>query len=508
MERLPAEPLEVLIIGAGFSGLCVAALIKHMGVESFLILEKGREVGGTWRDNDYPGCACDIPSHLYSLSFEPNAAWSQMFAPQGEILAYLKRLASARGLLPQIRFGCAVEAATWDEAAALWRITTARGGKLSARVLVSAIGALHHPVIPAIPGLEQFRGERFHSATWNHDYELAGKRVAVVGTGASAIQFVPRIVDRVARLHVFQRTPPWIVPKANRPFDHVEHWRFRNLPLYRRWFRSRLFWIHEQRLRGFTGGAARMQATERLAREQLERQVRDPVLRAKLTPDYAIGCKRLLISSEWYPALQRANAEVVTEPVREVRASSIVSADGVERAVDALIFGTGFDTQNNLRRLAVRGRHGRTLAQAWGDTMQGYLGTLVAGFPNLFVMLGPNSGLTHNSQIFMIEAQARFIRSSLKLLRRRNAHALDVRANVQAGFNRDLHTRLTQTVWQAGGCRSWYQDAAGHNTTNWPGSTLEYWWLTRRARAADLEFINAGAGATSPAVPTAEENAA
>ena len=503
------ERVEVLIVGAGFSGLCVAALLKRRGIGSFLVLEKGDEVGGTWRDNHYPGCACDIPSHLYSLSFEPNPGWSQMFAPQHEILDYLERLVDRRELRQNIRFGCAIESAAWDEAAALWRVRTSRGDELGARLVVSALGALHHPTLPRIPGLENFGGERFHSATWNHGYDLAGKRVAVVGTGASAIQFVPKIVDRVARLHVFQRTAPWILPKANREFDHGQRWRFRHLPLYRRWFRSRLFWIHERRLPGFVQDRAHMKPIERMARELLRRQVPDEALRAKLTPNYDVGCKRLLISSEWYPALQRPSAELVTEAIREVRADAIVTADGAVRPIDALILGTGFDTQNNLRRIPIVGRHGRTLAQAWSDTMQGYLGTLVAGFPNLFVMLGPNVGLTHNSQIFMIEAQANFILASLDTLRRRGAHALDVRADVQDDFNRNLQIRLQRSVWQSGGCMSWYQDKAGHNTTNWPGRCLEYWRLTRRARANDFEFINAGANATTTALaPTAKENPA
>ena len=493
--------LEALIIGAGISGLCVAARLERAGMRSFLVLEKAGDVGGTWRDNNYPGCACDIPSHLYSLSFEPNPAWSQMFAPQGEILAYLRNMAARRGLMSRIRFCTTVQSATWDEAAAMWRVRTTQGRNYTTRVLVSALGALHHPAIPRLPGLEQFRGERFHSATWNHGYELAGKRVAVIGTGASSIQFVPRIVDQVARLHLFQRTPPWILPKANPVFGPEMQWRFRWLPLYRLGFRSRLFWVHEQRVHGFTDKPERMDKIEGFARALLERQVADPALRARLTPDYAIGCKRLLISSDYYPALQKPNAELVTEGIREVRAGSIVTTDGVERGVDALIFGTGFDTQNNLSRLDVRGRGGRTLGQTWSERTEAYAGTMISGFPNLFVMLGPNSGLTHNSQIFMIESQTRLILSALKAMRQRGERAIDVSKEAQADYNQELQGRLAHSVWQAGGCSNWYHDAAGNNTINWPGTSLEYFRLTRQLRISHFSF-------GSPALASGKPSAA
>ncbi|HKY89505.1 MAG TPA: NAD(P)/FAD-dependent oxidoreductase [Nevskiaceae bacterium] len=477
--------VEVLLIGAGVSGLCVAARLREAGVASFVILEKAATLGGTWRDNRYPGCACDIPAHLYSYSFEPNPAWSRMFAPQGEILAYLQRMAERRDLVSRIRFGQEVASLRWDDGAGCWNVRTRGGEHHVARHVVSALGALHHPALPRLPGLDRFEGPRFHSATWNDDVDLAGQRVAVIGTGASAIQFVPTIVDRVSRLHVFQRTPPWILPKVNPVFDARRQWRFRNLPLYRRWFRSRLFLVHEERVGGFTGDRARMVAVERLARRHLERQVPDPVLRARVTPDYAIGCKRLLISSDWYPALQKPHAEVVADAIAEVTSNGITTADGTTRPVDVLIFGTGFDTQNNLTRLDVRGRDGASLAERWQGGASAYLGTLVAGFPNLYVMLGPNSGLAHNSQIFMIEAQANVV---LYCLRRggRSRVAVEVRQEVQEAFNRGLAARLAKSVWQAGGCHNWYQDGSGRNTISWPGTSLEFWWRTRWARRGDF----------------------
>lgn len=477
------EAVDVLIVGAGVSGLCVAARMREAGIESFRIVEKADTLGGTWRDNHYPGCACDIPSHLYSYSFEPNPGWSRMFAPQPEILAYLHGVAERRGLLPRIQFGREVQSMRWDEVAGRWRVRTTRGGQYVARHVVSALGALHHPLVPKLPGLERFAGAQFHSATWDHDVDLAGQRVAVIGTGASSIQFVPQIVDRVGRLTLFQRTPPWILPKGNPAFDERAQRRFRSLPLYRRWFRGRLFMQHEERVGGFTGSRAQLDKVERLARRHIERQVQDPALREKVTPDYAIGCKRLLISSDWYPALQKPNVDVVSGAIREVTSDAIVTVEGGSHPADVLIFGTGFDTQNNLARLDVRGRDGVSLAERWRDGARAFLGTMVAGFPNLYVMLGPNSGLAHNSQIFMIEAQANLV---LSCLRACGTAPVEVRSDVEEAFDRDLQKRLAKTVWQAGGCRNWYQDGSGRNTISWPGTSLEFWWKTRRVREEDL----------------------
>jgi cation diffusion facilitator CzcD-associated flavoprotein CzcO len=464
------------------SGLCMAARLRDVGHEDFVILEKAAELGGTWRDNTYPGCACDIPSHLYSFSFEPNPDWSAMFATQAEILAYMRRMSERRRLAEKMHLGREITSMVWNADAGRWDLQTRDGERWAARVVVSALGALHHPSLPHVPGFERFRGEHFHSAAWKHGYDLAGRRIAVIGTGASAIQFVPSIVDRVEHLHLFQRTPPWILPKANPSFPARLQWRFRHLPGYRRWLRGRLFLAHEERVGGFIGNPVRQARIETLARRHLEKQVADPVLRAKLTPDYTIGCKRLLISSDWYPALQRRNVEVVSGPIREITETGVVAGDGVERPVDSLIFGTGFDTQNNLSRLDVRGRDGITLTEHWHSGARAFLGTLVSGFPNLFVMLGPNTGLAHNSQIFMIEAQTRLVLSCLRGGRR----VVEIRSEAEACFQRELADRLAKTVWQTGGCRNWYQDGSGRNTISWPGPSLEYWWRTQRMRKEDL----------------------
>ncbi|SFO42124.1 Predicted flavoprotein CzcO associated with the cation diffusion facilitator CzcD [Pseudonocardia ammonioxydans] len=481
----PVDEVEVLIVGSGFSGLGLAARLEQAGIRSYRILEAADDLGGTWRDNTYPGCGCDIPSPLYSFSFDQKPDWSRLFASQPEILDYLREVARRRGLTEHIRFGQTVDKARWHDDDARWEVITADGSRHRARFLVSAVGPLHHPSYPDLTGIENFEGPVFHSATWRHDVDLTGKRVAVIGTGASAIQFVPAVVDQVEKLTVFQRTPPWIVPKADRPFTDRHRTLARLFPPYRWWVRWRLFWLHENRAAGFVTDPAAMQKTEDLARDLIRRQVPDPELRAKVTPDYAVGCKRLLISKDWYPAIGRPNVEIRTGGVREVQPGSVVGDDGTKTAADVLIFGTGFDAQNTIR-IDIEGRDGLRLADAWSAGNQAYLGTTVAGFPNLFLMVGPNTGLGHNSQIFMIESQARYIVELLQRLRRRGARTVEVRPTVQESFNRWLDRRMDATVWQNGGCRSWYQDPrSGRNTVLWPDTSIAFWRRTRRPRLSD-----------------------
>jgi cation diffusion facilitator CzcD-associated flavoprotein CzcO len=397
----------------------------------------------------------------------------------------LKEVAARFGVKEHIDFGIRVFSARWQERRQTWVVATSTGTVLECRYLVSAIGILHTPRYPDIAGRETFAGSAFHSATWGHAVELQGKRVAVIGNGASAIQFVPQIAPHAQHLTLFQRTPSWIVPKADRTFSPRQRQLRRFWP-YRWYTRSRLFWIHESRVKGFTEPAADMADTERLARWHMQRQVADPHLRAALTPDYAIGCKRLLISSDYYPALNRDNVTLVTSPISEMTPDSVITADGQSHRADVVIYGTGFDTQFSFTGVEVVGRDGKKLSDRWQQGREAYLGTTVSGFPNYFVMLGPNSGLGHNSQIFMIEAQARYIMSCLKTAQRRRTGILDVRPSVEKEFNEWLQGRLAHSVWQAGGCSSWYQHpASGKNTALWPSSAIAFWRRTHRMRLSD-----------------------
>jgi len=481
--RVAKEVLDVCIIGAGVSGLCIACGLQRAGF-SYMILEQEYDIGGTWRDNTYPGCGCDIPAPLYSFSFAQRAQWTRLFAAQPEILDYLRWVAKRFGVEKRIRFGTRVVSARWREARQAWTVVTDTGKVLECRHLVSAIGALSKPWYPDIPGRETFGGAAFHSSAWDHAVDLQGKRVAVIGNGASAIQFTPQIAPLVDHLTVFQRTPSWIVPKGDREFSALQQ-RLRRVRPYRWYTRSRLFWIHESRLDGFTDAASGMEA-EKYARANLNRKVSDRQVRAALTPDYAIGCKRLLISSDYYPIFNRDNVSLQTSPIEEMTPDGIRTVDGQMHPADVVIYGTGFDTQYSFADIEVVGRDSRKLSERWQQGREAYLGTTVSGFPNYFVMLGPNSALGHNSQIFMIEAQARYIISCLKTARRRRIGILDVRKSVETEFNGWLQGRLAHSVWQAGGCRSWYQHpTTGKNTALWPSSTIAFWRRTRRVRLSD-----------------------
>ena len=500
---------EVLILGAGFSGLGTAIQLRRAGFDDFVILEKESEVGGTWYVNTYPGCACDVPSHVYSFSFEPNPDWSRTFSGQPEILAYLKRCADKYRLRPRVRFGSFVVQARYEDGAGLWRVRYAdaeamrdylamRGLKpgdaidvddaalpplkqISARVLVAGLGPLSIPAYPDLKGLERFQGERFHSQQWKHDYDLRGKRVAVIGTGASAIQFVPQIQPRVAHLDLYQRTPPWVLPKMDHPIsDNRRRW-FHRLPALRWLERTRLYWLLESVALGFVFKPSLTDKGKQLALRYLQRKVKDPALRARLTPDYGIGCKRVLLSNDYIPALTKDNVEVVTSGIREVREHSIIDAAGVERPVDAIIFGTGFRLADLLPRGAVIGRGGRDINEIWNGVPEAYKGTTVAGFPNLFILVGPNVGLGHNSIVFMIESQIRYLIGALKLMRRKRLATVEVRAEAQSRFNAWLQRKSVGTIWTSGGCKSYYlHPQTGRNIAIWPGFTFAFRRITRR----------------------------
>ncbi|MDR3417415.1 MAG: NAD(P)/FAD-dependent oxidoreductase [Nevskia sp.] len=474
-------PVRVAIVGTGFSGLGMAIRLKQAGVEDFVVLEKAADVGGTWRDNHYPGCACDVQSHLYSFSFEPNPGWSRMFSPQPEIWNYLRHCADKYGIRPHIRFNAEVTTAKWDEKASVWRLKTADGGQLSAKVLVSGMGGLSRPAYPeGIKGLEKFKGRSFHSQQWDHDYDLAGKRVAVIGTGASAIQFVPQIQKEVARLDLYQRTPPWIVPKPDRSIGAFEHRLFKSLPLSQRLFRGAIYWMLEARALGFTVSPRLMKLVQVEGVRHIHRHIKAPELRARLTPKYTIGCKRVLISDDYYPALAQPNVEVIDSGIREVRAHGIVGTDGKERAVDAIIYGTGFHATDPMPRGMLFGRDGVDLVDAWKDGPEAYKGTTVAGFPNLFILMGPNTGLGHNSMVYMIESQVKYVLDALRQMDAQGLRSVDVKPEVQAGFNSTLQKQLGHTIWNTGGCNSWYLHPSGKNTTLWPGFTFRFRRLVSR----------------------------
>jgi cation diffusion facilitator CzcD-associated flavoprotein CzcO len=493
--------VHVAIIGSGFGGLGTAIELQRAGITDFVIFERAGDVGGTWRDNSYPGCACDVESHLYSFSFAPNPDWTRSFSPQPEIWAYLQRCARDFGVLPHIRFHHEVHTAAWDDDAQHWRIETSQG-TYTAVVLVLATGALSEPAVPRLASLDNFEGRVFHSARWAHDYDLRGRRVAVIGTGASAIQFVPEIQPIVARLHLFQRTPPWIVPRRDRALTSIERRLFRRCPAAQRAARTAIYLFRELFLLGFRHlWLARH--IERLAQRHLRRSVPDTALRARLTPDYRIGCKRILISNDYLPALTRPNVEVVTEAITEVRAHAIVDRSGVERPVDAIIFGTGFKVTDPPLAKHIRGRAGQTLAEVWAGSPQAHVGTTVTGFPNLFILMGPNTGLGHNSVVYMIEAQIKHLLAALSHMRRHGATAIEPRPEAQSAFVNDVQRRMAGTVWTAGGCASWYLDATGRNSTLWP----DFSWRFRRrvARLNTAEYALSFARAAQPAA-MAESN--
>ncbi len=469
--------VRVAIVGAGFSGLGLAIRLKRQGMDDFVILERASEVGGTWRDNTYPGCACDVPSHLYSFSFAPNPNWTRTYSPQGEIQAYLRHCAERFGIGPHIQWDEEVRDAAWDEASQRWRITTTHQQFL-AETLALGNGPLSEPTTPNIPGIASFQGRLFHSARWDHDYDLTGKRVAVIGTGASAIQFVPHIQPQVAQLTLFQRTPPWIIPRLDRPIPPWRRRMFRWAPITQRLTRTVIYWQREINVLGLVYRPTIIQNSEKLVLNHLAAHVADPVLRAKLTPTYRMGCKRILLSDDFYPAVSQPNVAVVTDPIREVRAGSVVTNDGSEFAVDAIICATGFHVTDMPAADYVRGRDGRTLAEAWRDAPSAYLGTTVAGFPNLFILIGPNTGLGLTSMVFMMESQFNYILDALRCMRRVGAQSIEAQPTRQRAFNDEVQRRMVGTVW-ASGCSSWYLGANGYNSTIWPGFTWEYRQRTR-----------------------------
>lgn len=477
-----AAPHDVAIVGAGFGGIGMAIRLIQAGQTDFVLIEQADDIGGTWRDNHYPGCACDIPADLYSFSFAPHRGWSRRYPTQAEILAYLQDCVTRFGLRPHLRLGSGLQQAVFDQDRALWCLHLAGGGRIEARTLVLSVGLLHRPAIPALPGLAAFGGVCFHSAAWRHDVDLTGRRVAVIGTGASAIQFMPRVAAVAAELALYQRTPAWILPKHDPPAGPMRRRLLSFVPGLRRALRAWTYWSHEARAVGFVVSPRLMQAVERRARSHAKRQLGDAALREAVTPAYRIGCKRILLSNDFLPALNRPNVTLVTAPIARVTADGVVAADGVARAADVLILATGFQATDLLADIRIVGRDGATLADAWRGGMQARLGLAVSGFPNLFLLGGPNTGLGHNSVVFMLEAQIGHILRCLRWMRRRGAAVIELRPEAQSRFTAALRRRMERTVWLSG-CRSWYLDRFGHNTTLWPGFSFGYWLRTRTVSA-------------------------
>ncbi|MDT0437989.1 MULTISPECIES: NAD(P)/FAD-dependent oxidoreductase [Streptomyces] len=496
-ERRGTEHVRVAVIGSGFGGLGAAVRLRREGVTDFVVLERAGSVGGTWRDNTYPGCACDVPSHLYSFSFAPHPDWPRTFSGQEHIRAYLEHVTDLFGLRPHLRLDTEVLRMAWDAERLRWDIETT-AGRYSADLVVSATGPLSDPKVPDIPGLDSFPGEVFHSARWNHGFDLRGKRVAVVGTGASAIQIVPAIAPDVSRLTLFQRTPPWVMPRVDRRITGAERALHRALPVTGRLRRGVLWGIRELQVQAFTKHPDELGFVEQLARRNMARAIKDPALRATLTPDYRIGCKRILLSSTYYPALARPHVDVVAAGLAEVRGSTVVGADGTEAEVDAIVFGTGFHVTDMPIAERVFGAGGQSLAQAWSGGMESLRGATAAGFPNWMTVIGPNTGLGNSSMILMIESQLNYLADYLRQLDVLGGRvALDARPGAVRAWNRRVQQRMERTVWNTGGCTSWYLDAAGRNTTVWPGTTTEFRRATRRVDLAEYAVLRPAAPAAT-----------
>lgn len=478
-----SDILSVLIVGTGFSGLCLGMKLKEQGRDDFLLLEKAASLGGTWRENTYPGAECDVASALYSYSFSHNPDWDYRWSEQPQILAYLKGNAEQSGVAAHMRFNQEVARLDWDADAALWHVETRDGTRYRARTAVSAVGQLHHPHIPDYEGHDGFAGPQFHSARWDHAVALAGKRVAVIGNAASALQFIPQIAPEVAHLSVYQRSANWVMPKNDQPYSARQQARRRRFPFLAKIDRFKVWLRGEAILWPMMRGKKWAQKLgEKAHRQYLEETIADPELRAKLTPDYPIGAKRILFTDDYFEALARPNVDVVTTRVARITPAGIVREDGAEEAVDAIIYGTGFRSNPFLHPMQVTGREGQTLRAAWADGAQAYLGLTVSGFPNFFMMYGPNTNLGHNSIIVMIEAQTRYILDALARLERGDARAVDLKPEALARYNETLQARLKEMVWSAVGA-SWYLDH-GRSTNNWAGRTTEY---IRRTKCVDWD---------------------
>lgn len=505
IERAGVIVVDHLIVGAGFGGLCAAIKLDGDGERDFVVIEKGSDVGGTWRDNTYPGAACDVPSQLYSYSFAPNPDWSMSFSPQPEIQAYIRRVAEESGTLDRFVFDTRVASARWDAGQQRWLVDVegpSGSAQYAARTVIAGPGALHEPRLPEIEGIESFQGEIFHSARWRHDVDLTGKRVAVIGTGASAIQIVPEIQKVAGHLDVYQRTAPWIIPRNEHRYSALEKRAFRHVPGLQRAVRTAIYWGRELYVPAFTWQPKLAAPAKALALANIRKGIQDPELRAKVTPTYEIGCKRILISNAYYPALDADNVDLVTDRIAKVTGSSVVTEDGTEREIDVLIVATGFYTTDIPIAHHITGRTGRTMADRFAETgAAAYKGTTVPEFPNFFFVVGPNTGLGHSSMVFIIESQVQYIREALRTMRINHYATLEPTEQAYATWNADLQDRLSTTVWNTGGCASWYLDDQGRNTTLWPRTTAMFRRLLHSFDVA--EYVVEGPASAPSTAPTA-----
>ena len=478
------QPLEVLIIGAGFAGIGAAIKLLEKGVTNFRVFDKAGGVGGTWWHNRYPGAACDVPSQLYSFSFAPNPDWSMSFSPQPEIQAYLQRVAREAGVLDRFVFDTRVETARWDDDQQRWMVeVTGPDGPATyaARTVLSGAGGLSEPKLPEIEGIETFQGDVFHSAQWDHSVNLTGKRVAVIGTGASAIQLVPELQRIAGHVDLYQRTAPYVLPRHDRRYSSLEKAALRHVPGLQKLYRTAIYWGRETYVPAFTIEPKIAAPAKRMALGNLKKHVKDPVLREKLTPTFEIGCKRILISNAYYPAVASENVELVTDPISEITGSGSAIADGGSHEIDALVVATGFHSADIPIAHAITGRTGRTLAERFAEHgMSAYKGTTIPEFPNLFMMVGPNTGLGHSSMVFIIESQVAYIRDAIRQMRTNRLATVEVKEAPTADFNAGLQKRMKRTVWTTGGCASWYLDDQGRNTTLWPHATFTFRRLLSR----------------------------
>lgn len=485
---------DIVIIGTGFAGMGIAMKLKDAGRESdFVVIEKANDVGGTWRDNTYPGCECDIPSHMYSFSYEQNPEWSKSFSGQPEIWAYMRKVAAAKSLYDNIDFGVEVSGADWDEERQRWTVHT-NGQTYDARVVVAGVGGLHIPNIPEIAGSATFSGPKFHSASWDHDVNLKDKKVVVIGTGASALQFIPIIAEEVAELTVFQRTPSWVLPKKDKPIRSWQKSLFRHVPGAQRLYRNAVYWALESRAIGFNGIIDFLPIAEKMAKRHIHSVIKDPELAAKLTPDYRFGCKRVLQSNTYYQAFNRDNVTLNTDGIGQITPTGVVDTAGNVIDADVIIYGTGFHVIDAFDYLNIRGRDGLDLAKQFRENgVETYMGMTVHRFPNLYFMLGPNTALGHNSVVFMIEQQTSYIMRMLDKMDQRGAASAEATAEAQREFNDVIQEKVEKGIWTQGGCTSWYLDSQGKNRTIWPKFTFQYWWETRNVVDDDYLWTDVAA---------------